>query len=104
MVLYPDTFKPERKEHFQGWLDRYKAAIGNNWDYDKLMYFFDTHYKSTTIPPHPSFFKEFKSEVVIQKPKPKPVEMSVEEKEKADIAFKKIKQEMMNFFDKHSMN
>lgn len=61
--LYPDTFREDRPEHVQAWVEMYEKAIPRYWDMDKLLYIFATNYKSTTVPPHPSFFYEYRNEV-----------------------------------------
>ena len=92
MSLYPDTFKPENKRHYQLWIDRYKNAISDKWDFDKLMWYFDTEYKSTVTPPHPSFFYAYKENV---KPEPKKVktELTEQEKKESHLAFLKFQKD-----------
>lgn len=95
MLLYPDTFKPERKEHFQGWINLYNDALGSNWNYDKLMKLFARNYKSVVTPPHPSFFLDFQQDVVIIKPKiEKKIEMTEEEKRAAEEAHARFRKKL----------
>lgn len=61
--LYPDTFRADRPDHVQSWVEMYEKAIRRNWDMEKLMWFFATNYKSTTVPPPPSFFYAYKEDV-----------------------------------------
>lgn len=89
--LYPDTFREDRPEHVQAWVEIYEKAIPSTWDMDKLMYRFATTYKSTVVPPHPSFFFEFRNDVRPQ-PKPEPIER-VENTPEQEEAIKKRMQE-----------
>ena len=104
MGLYPDTFKPENKKHFQNWVDRYKNAISEHWNFDKLMWYFDTQYKSTVIPPHPSFFYSFKSEVQPKQYYTPPQPLTDEEKKQSAIAFKMIKEKIKSLATQKSIN
>lgn len=69
MELYPNTFHIDNEKQFKGWVTRYKQALPENIDYDKLLKIFDREWKSTVVPPHPSFFLEFYKDVKIDKPK-----------------------------------
>lgn len=94
MSLYPDTFKPENEKHFQLWIDRYKSAIPATRDFDKLMKYFDQEYKSTIVPPHPSFFYQYKESI---KPKVKQQgikKLTPEEQKRSKEAFKKFQEKM----------
>lgn len=74
--LYPDTFKAERLGHVQAWVEMYEKALPKSWDFDKLMWYFATQYKSTVAPPHPSFFFSFANDV-----KPSPRNLIIENPE-----------------------
>lgn len=96
--LYPDTFKADRVEHIQAWVDMYEKAMSKNWDYDKLMWYFSTEYKSTVVPPAPSFFYQFKSNVKKQKDYiPEVNEFSEEELRQCEIAKAKFFEEFKKF-------
>lgn len=94
MSLYPDTFKSENERHFQLWIDRYKSAISANWDFDKLMKYFDREYKSTIVPPHPSFFYQFKESVRSRAKEQSIKKLTPEEVKKSEEAFKKFQEKM----------
>lgn len=98
MDLYPKTFNKENANSYQGWINRYKNAIPENWNFDKLMWFFDTEWKSTIEPPHPSFFRKYREDV---KPEIKPIEyeLTPEEQIEAKIAFKKFKQNLKDLIN-----
>ena len=81
MDLYPDTFKPERIDHYKAWFDLYAATIGSNWNYEKLMGIFAREYKSVITPPHPSFFKDYANDVRLNVK----VERVLTEKQKKEI-------------------
>ena len=72
--LYPDTFKEERISHVQAWVEMYERALPKSWNFDKLMWYFATEYKSTVAPPPPSFFFNYRNEV---KPEEKRVQKKV---------------------------
>lgn len=67
--LYPHTFNEDRVDHVQAWVEMYEKALPKSWDFQKLMWYFATEYKSTTSPPPPSFFYSFANSV---RPKEKP--------------------------------
>lgn len=92
--LYPDTFRPDRVSHIQAWVEMYENALNKNWDYDKLMRIFAVEYKSTVVPPAPSFFYQFKSTVYV--PKPKVVEKVVQTPEEIEAC----EQAKARFFEK----
>lgn len=104
MGLYPDTFKVENKKHFQSWVDRYKNAIPENWNFDKLMWYFDTQYKSTVIPPHPSFFFAYKEEVRIRKDYQPPKPLTEEEQKQSQKAYKEFKEKLNNIIFSKTIN
>lgn len=103
--LYPDTFREDRPEHVQAWVEMYEKAIHKDWDMDKLMYLFSTQYKSTVVPPAPSFFFEFRTSV---KPEPKPKEPepppTPEEIKAREEAMLKFKEQMEKLQKKWSIN
>lgn len=87
--LYPDTFKGDRLGHVQAWVEMYEKALPKSWDFNRLMWYFATEYKSTIAPPPPSFFYSFRNDV---KPKEKAVEkepVDPLEKKACEIARKK---------------
>ena len=95
--LYPDTFKSDRVSHIQAWVEMYEKAMSKNWDYDKLLRIFAVEYKSTVVPPPPSFFYQFSQ--TVRKPVERKVERIVltpEEEEECEKAkakfFKKFEQ------------
>ena len=61
--LYPDTFRADRPEHVHSWVEMYEKAIKKSWNMEKLMWYFATNYKSTTVPPPPSFFYAYREDV-----------------------------------------
>lgn len=83
--LYPDTFKEERINHVQAWVEMYERALPKSWDFDKLMWYFATEYKSTIAPPHPSFFYSFASNVrpPSKPPTPEPAKPLTPDEEEA---------------------
>ena len=95
--LYPDTFRADRPEHVQSWVEMYEKAIRKNWDMEKLMYFFATQYKSTVVPPPPSFFFEYRECVKpmtsYEKIEP-PTEEELEERKLAKEKCSKIIEEL----------
>lgn len=92
--LYPDTFKAERPEHVQSWVEMYEKAIKKNWDMERLMWFFATNYKSTVIPPAPSFFYSYKEDVKGEtKSEPVP-ELTEEELVQSKVAKEKFLKDM----------
>ena len=34
MELYPNTFRPDNEKQFRGWVNRYKKALPEDWDFD----------------------------------------------------------------------
>lgn len=93
MDLYPRVFSKENPVQYQGWINRYKNAIPEDWDFDKLMYYFDTEWKSAVEPPHPSFFMRYRQDV---KPE-KPIEvftLTPEERAEAEAKFQEFKQKL----------
>lgn len=81
MELYPNVFHAENIAQYQGWINRYKSTIPSNWDFDKLLTFFDREWNSTVQPPHPSFFLKFREDV---KPREIVEEIQLSEQEKRD--------------------
>lgn len=104
MGLYPDTFKTDNKKHFQSWVDRYKNAIPENWNFDKLMWYFDTQYKSTVIPPHPSFFFAYKEDVRPRKDYQPQKTLSKEEQKQSQEAYKEFKKRLNEMIFKKAIN
>ena len=92
--LYPDTFRADRVEHIQAWIEMYEKAINKNWDMDKLMWYFSTEYKSTVVPPAPSFFFQFRSSVR------KPVVQKIEVEEPSEEELKAREEAKAKFFKK----
>ena len=105
--LYPDTFKEERISHVQAWVEMYERALPKSWDFDKLMWYFATEYKSTIAPPHPSFFYSFASNVrpseKNQTPEPAKT-LTPEEKKACEETIEKIKANFRKLSDKMDMN
>lgn len=95
MDLYPRTFDKQRPAQYQGWIDRYKNAIPENWDFKKLLWNFETKWTSVIEPPPPSFFYKFKEDV---KPeiKKEEIKLSTEEIEKSKESYKKFKENLKN--------
>lgn len=89
--LYPDTFRSDRPEHVQAWVEIYEKAIPSNWDMDKLLYHFATCYKSTVVPPHPSFFYDFRNDVRPQA-KSQSLEPFVQTPEEEEACRKKVEE------------
>lgn len=101
--LYPDTFREDRPEHVQSWVEMYERAIKKNWNMEKLMFFFATQYKSTVVPPSPSFFYEYR-EVVKPEPTAPPIKVRTPEEQKQDeIARKNFIKQMKELQQKLSM-
>ena len=101
--LYPDTFREDRPEHVQSWVEMYERAIKKNWNMEKLMFFFATQYKSTVVPPSPSFFYEYR-EVVKPEPTAPPVRVRTPEEQKQDeIARKNFIKQMKELEQRLSM-
>ena len=103
--LYPDTFKEDRVQHVQAWVEIYEKALPKSWDFDKLMWYFSTEYKSTVVPPHPSFFYSYRNSV---KPEEKPVvirerPLTPEEQEANDKAIKEFFQKCRKITRKMSL-
>ncbi len=92
--LYPDTFRADRVRHIQAWIEMYEKAINKNWDMDKLMWYFSTEYKSTVVPPAPSFFYQFRADVR------KPVEKKVEIEKITEEELKAREEAKARFFAK----
>lgn len=91
--LYPDTFRADRQEHVQAWVEMYEKAIKKNWDMDKLMWYFATNYKSTVVPPPPSFFYAYKEDVCPKKAiQEEPPELTEEQKKANYVAYQKFKE------------
>ena len=102
MELYPNTFHPDNERQFIGWVNRYKQALPENLNYDKLLKIFDKEWKSTVVPPHPSFFLEFYKDVKIDKPKK--VE-EIQEQEPIDIEkFKEIRAKLIEITNKNRID
>lgn len=107
MELYPGTFKQENKAQYQGWINRYQSAIGEDWDFEKLLKIFDREWKSTVVPPHPSFFIEFKSDV---KPStgstyhPEHLDISEEEQKVTQEKIKEHKERFKKLIDNMRIN
>lgn len=83
MDLYPGTFKKDNIDQYQGWINRYKNAMPESWNFDKLMWYFDTNWNSTVVPPHPSFFRKFREDVKPIKTYSLEEEIQMTEEEKA---------------------
>lgn len=95
MELYPNTFNPSNEAQYRGWVNRYKSIIPENWNFEKLLFYFDTEWKSAVTPPHPSFFLEFRNDVKPVKPvKVEKIEVSPEEDILIQEKFKQVKAQM----------
>lgn len=103
MDLYPRAFNKENAIQYQGWINRYKNAIPENWNFDKLMWYFDTEWHSTIEPPHPSFFRKYREDVkpVVIEKEP---EMSLEEKAEAHESFIQFKEKLKTLAKEKSMD
>ena len=101
MELYPNTFHPDNVKQFTGWVERYKKALPESWDFDKLLYFFDTKWQSTVIPPHPSFFLEFREDVRPPKKIVQTEPVNIEENRKNFLIFQ---EKMKKLISEHRMN
>ena len=95
--LYPDTFKSDRVGHIQAWIEMYEKAIKKNWDFDKLMWYFSTEYKSTVIPPAPSFFFQYRMSVC--RPKEHKIEVREEPTEEEKRACEEAKAKFFAKFE-----
>ena len=102
--LYPDTFKPDRVEHIQAWVEMYEKALPKNWNMDKLMWYFSTEYKSTVVPPAPSFFYQFRNDVKPPKKEEPIVQMTPEEQEECEKARLRAKEMLKHIGSKMSMD
>ena len=91
MELYPNTFHLDNEKQFKGWVKRYKQALPENLNFDKLLKIFDQNWKSTVVPPHPSFFLEFWNDVKPEKKIERIKEVELTEEEKA-INLQKFKE------------
>lgn len=91
MELYPNTFHEENVKQYSGWIQRYKQTLPENLNFDKLMKLFDQNWKSTVIPPHPSFFLEFWNDVKPERKRPIIEKIELTEEEKA-INLQKFKE------------
>ena len=100
MELYPNTFHPDNKAQYQGWINRYKSALPESWNYDKLLKIFDNRWQSTVVPPHPSFFLEFSEDV--RPPKIRKIEPAVN-KEETRKNFQEFQKKMSELIEKHRM-
>ena len=98
MELYPRTFNKENPIHYQSWIDRYKNAIPESWDFNRLMWHFETKWTSVTEPPPPSFFYKFKEDVKaeIKKEMPKLTPKQIEESRKSYEKFKEDLKMLVN--------
>lgn len=92
--LYPDTFKADRVKHIQAWVEMYEKAMKKDWNYDKLMWYFSTEYKSTVVPPPPSFFYQFRADVRVEKNEPPVVYIPPTEEE-----LERIREAKKRFFE-----
>ena len=104
--LYPDTFKEDRVEHVQAWVDIYERALPKSWDFDKLMWYFSTEYKSTIAPPHPSFFFTYRNDVRPESraKNEQPKELTLEEKKAREEAKEKFFEQMRKMTAKMDIN
>lgn len=104
MELYPNTFKPDNEKQFKGWVNRYKKALPEDWDFDKLLMFFDTKWQSTVVPPHPSFFLEFKNDVRPERKRiQKVVPISQEQKEANMQKFKEFGEKLRKLVEENKI-
>lgn len=103
MTLYPRIFNPENPKQYQGWIDRYKNAIPENWDFKKLMWHFETKWTSVIEPPPPSFFYKFKEDV---KPEIKieHYKMTPEEIEESKKGYEKFKKNLDDLIKNKTLN
>lgn len=103
MDLYPNTFKKDNPAQYQGWINRYKNAIPENWDFNKLMWYFDNDWTSTIVPPHPSFFRKYREDVKPRETYQPVVEavenLSEEEKIECENKRKEIREKMKQFMN-----
>lgn len=102
--LYPDTFKTDRVAHIQAWIEMYEKAIPKNWNMDKLMWYFSTEYKSTVIPPAPSFFYQFRADVKPPKPKEPEIRLTEEEEKECEKARIRAKEMLYNLKNRMDMD
>lgn len=102
MDLYPRTFDKAKPLQYQGWIDRYKNAIPENWDFKKLMWHFETKWHSVIEPPPPSFFYKFKEDVKPEK-KYQKIELTPEEIEKSNEGYKKFKDKLKYLIKEKSL-
>lgn len=103
MDLYPRVFDINRPKQFQGWIDRYKNAIPENWDFKRLMWYFETKWTSVIEPPPPSFFYKFKEDV---KPETKreEIKMTKEEIEESLKSFQLFKENLKHLATSKDIN
>ena len=95
MELYPNTFNPSNEAQYRGWVNRYKSIIPIDWNFEKLLYYFDTEWKSAVTPPHPSFFLEFRNDVKpVKSVKIEKIEVTPEEDKRIQEKFKQVKEQM----------
>lgn len=102
MELYPRIFDKSKPEQFQNWIDRYKNAIPENWNFEKLMWHFETKWHSVIEPPPPAFFFKFKEDV---KPieKKEIIRMTEEEIRESREGYKKFKESLKKLIAEKSM-
>lgn len=106
MELYPNTFHEENVKQYSGWIQRYKQALPENLNFDKLLKLFDQNWKSTVIPPHPSFFLEFWNDI---KPEKKikqieKIELTPEEKAINMQKFIALKEKLKKISEEHTLD
>lgn len=102
--LYPDTFRADRQEHVQAWVEMYEKAIRKDWNMDKLMRYFATDYKSTVVPPPPSFFYAYREDVCQKKYERQEIPvLTQEERRQNTIAYEKFKEDCKKLLYKKSI-
>jgi hypothetical protein len=103
MDLYPRTFNRENVVQYQGWINRYKNAIPENWDFERLMWYFDTEWHSTIEPPHPSFFRKYRDDVkpIVMTQEPS---LTPEEREKAHESFIEFQKKLKTLTNNKTIN
>lgn len=105
MDLYPGTFNKTNPEQYQGWINRYKNAIPENWDFDKLMWYFDNDWNSTIVPPHPSFFRKYSENVKPTKSIIEPkIEITKEQQKENEENFRKFQEKVKNILKNKTIN
>lgn len=85
--FYPNEFTKDTVKRSYAWIEAFnRIFLNDDFDYEKLFFFFCSEYENFKIPPMPAFFKKYREICKItKKPENKKIEIfSKKEKEEGD--------------------